>query len=83
MHFSSGSMTLKFSTRSFLASLITNPSLKFKDSKWRIQYGRRKCKQSLDWDEIWYSGVFGVNDYEYELNIQNFKMANPIWLTKM
>ena len=30
----------------------------------------------LDWDEIWYSGVFGVTSNESELNIQKFKMSD-------
>ena len=30
----------------------------------------------LDWDEIWYSGVFGVTGNESELNIQKFKMSD-------
>ena len=35
---------MKFSTRGFLRSLITNPSLKFKILKWRIQYDGPKFK---------------------------------------
>ena len=28
-----------------------------------------KNTKLLDWDDIWYSGVFGVTDYESELRI--------------
>ena len=31
----------------------------------------------------WYSGVFGVVDYESKLRIQKFKIADPIWPTKL
>ena len=37
-------MNLKFSTRGFLGSLMTNPRSKFKNSKWRIQYGGPRFK---------------------------------------
>ena len=33
--------------------------------------------------EIWYSGVFGIADYESELNIYKFIMWDPIWWIKM
>ena len=33
--------------------------------------------------QIWYWRVFGVADHESELKIQKFKMADPIWQTKM
>ena len=61
-------MDLKFCTQGFLESLITNLSSKYINSKWRIQYGGWKCKKFLDWDE---------------LRIRKFKIADPIWLTKM
>ena len=48
-----------------------------------IQYGGPKCKKLLDLDEILYSGVIEVADYESEFKIPKFKMANPIWRTKM
>ena len=32
----------------------------------------------LNWNDIWYSGVFGVADYESELKIQKFEMADPV-----
>ena len=74
---------MKFDTRGFLESLITNPSSKIRNSKWRIQDGWQKFKKSLDWDDIRYSGVFRVADYKSELTIQKFKMADRIWRTKM
>ena len=74
---------MKFGTRGFFKSLITNLSSKFRNSKWRIQYGERKCKKLLDAVDIWYSVVFGVADYESELKIHKFKIADPIYLTKM
>ena len=53
---------MKFGTLGFLRSLIVNPNSKFRNTKWRIQYGGPKYKKLLEWDEIWYSGVFGVTD---------------------
>ena len=72
-------MDLKFSMREFLRLLITNPNSEFRNSKWRIQYAGRKCKKILDWDDIWYSGVFEVAVYESDFIIPKFKMADPIW----
>ena len=40
-------------------------------------------QKSLDRDDIWYSRVFEVADYESELKIHKLKMADSIWLTKM
>ena len=37
----------------------------------------------LHWDESWYLVVFGVADYEFELNIQKFEIADPKWWTQM
>ena len=36
-------------------------------------------KKLIDWDDILYAGVFGVTDYESELKVKKFKMADPIW----
>ena len=58
-----------FGTRGFLESLITNLSLKIINSKRRIQYSGRKCKYLLYWDDIWYSMVFKVAEYESKLKI--------------
>ena len=76
-------MDLKISTREFVRWLITKLGSKFGNSQWRIQYGGRKCKKLLDLDDTWYSGHFGVGDYESELRIQKCKMTDPIWRTKM
>ena len=65
-----------FGTRGFLGSLITNPSLKFRNSVWRVQCGGRKCKKLLDWDGIWYSVVSGPIDYEHELKIPRFETVD-------
>ena len=67
--FSSGSMDLRISTWEILRSLITNPSSKFKNSKWQIQYGGERCEKLLDLDDIRYLGDFGVLDYESEPRI--------------
>ena len=56
--------------RRFSRSQITNRHSKFRNSRWRIQYGGPKCKNSLDWDENCNSGVFGVSDYELTLNLE-------------
>ena len=39
---------IKFGTRRFLQSLITNPSSKFRNSRCLIQYGDPKYKNSFD-----------------------------------
>ena len=62
-----------------MVSLITKPSLQFRNSKWRIQYDGQKCKSILDWVDIWYSEVFGVANYESEINIQKLKITDPIY----
>ena len=41
-------------------------------------------QNSMDFDETWYPLVFFlVADYESELKITKFKMADSIWQTKM
>ena len=59
-----------------MGSLFTDSSLEIRNSKWRIQYGEQKVKNLLEWDDIWYSGVFEVADEESELKNQKFKMAD-------
>ena len=76
-------MDLKFSTRGFLGSLITNPSSKLTNTKWQIQYGGQKWKKLLVCDDILYSELFGVADYESKLEIEKFEIADLIWQTKM
>ena len=49
------------------------------DSIWRIQNGGLKCKKLIVLYETWYSGIFEIGNYESELKIHNFKMADPIW----
>ena len=48
-----------------------------------MQYRWLKCKKLLDREEISYAGSFVVADWESKLNIQKFKMADPIWVTKL
>ena len=76
-------MDLKFGTRRFLGSLITNPSSKLTNTKWRIQYGGQKWKKLLVCDDILYSGVFGVADYASKFKIKKFEIADVMWQTKM
>ena len=63
-------------------SLIANISSKNRISKWRIQYGEKKCKKLIDSNGPRYLGFFRVADYEYELKILKFKM-DSIWRTKL
>ena len=44
-HAKSYLIEMKIGARGFLGSLITNPRSKFSYSKFRIQYGRLKCKK--------------------------------------
>ena len=41
------------------------------------------CKKLFYWDEILYSGFFGVTDYESKLSIQKFKISDAISRRKM
>ena len=63
--------------------VITYPGRKIRISHRRIKYRELKCKQLIEGDEIWYSAIFGVADNESEMNIQKFKMLDPLWLTNM
>ena len=38
---------MTFGTQGFSELLITYPSLEFRDSKWRIQFGRQNCESYL------------------------------------
>ena len=44
---------------------------------------RTKMQKMFYWDEIWYSEVFDVTNYESELNIEKLKRAYWIWLTEI
>ena len=79
----SWSIRIKLGTRGLLGSLVTNQNSKFKNSKWRTQYRWRKCKKLVDPDRTRYSRVF--RDWRVRILSQNskFKMADPVWLTKM
>ena len=41
-----------------------------------------KLTLSMEIPVNWYLGVFGVADYDFEVDFQKFKMVDPIWLTK-
>ena len=52
----------------------------------RMNFGIRgflKCEKFFDWDKIYHTGVFGVANYEFELQVQKFKIADPIWQTQI
>ena len=66
-----------------MGSPITNPSPKLTNTKWQIQYGGQKWKKLLVSDDILYSALFGVADYESKLIIKKFEIADLIWQTKM
>ena len=40
---------------------------------------RTTMQKLLDWNDIWCTEVFEVADYESELRIHKFKMADRIW----
>ena len=73
----------RYSSSKISESLTTNLNSKYENSKWRIQYGGPKYKKLIDSHATRYSEIFKVADYEYELKIKKFKMANPRWRTKM
>ena len=77
------SFRMKLGTRGLLGSLVTNLTSKLRNPKWRIQYGRSKFTKLVDPDKTPYSRAFGLAGYESELEIQKFKMADPVSLTKM
>ena len=63
----------------FSGSLITN--MRTQNSE--IQNGEPKCKNLVDSDETKYFEIFWDADYERELKIHKFKMADSISRTKM
>ena len=42
-----------------------------------------KCNELADLDENWYQGIIWVTEYEFEVKIKNFEMADPIWRIKI
>ena len=40
---------------------------------------QNEMKKIFYWDEIWYSEVFGVTDYESYCKIHKSKMADSMW----
>ena len=56
-------------------SLIMNPSLKFRNSKWRIQYGGKKYKKCLDLDETQYSenSTFKNGKWRIQYGVKKYK----------
>ena len=38
-----------------------------------------KLTLSMEIPVNWYLGVFGVADYDFEVDFQKFKMVDPIW----
>ena len=65
--------------------IIVSPYLnsKFRNSKWRIQDGGRKCEKMIDLNVNQRFGVSGIVDDESELQIPKFKMVDPRWRTNM
>ena len=61
--------------------IIVSPYLnsKFRNSKWRIQDGGRKCEKMIDLNVNQRFGVSGIVDDESELQIPKFKMVDPRW----
>ena len=49
----------------------------------RFECSGQKWKKLLVCDDILYSGVFGVADYESRLKIKKFEIADLMWQTKM
>ena len=56
-------------------SLIMNPSLKFRSSKRRIQYGGKKYKKWLELDETRYSGnsTFKNEKWRIQYGVKKYK----------
>ena len=53
--------------------------LDFQNSKWRIQNGGRQVENPINFCDTLYSKVFGVADYESEIRLSKFKIADLIW----
>ena len=66
----------KLCTLWFLRSLNKNLKLKVQNSKWRTKNGRLLEKNS-DSSETLYTLVFEVAEYEFGIEIPEFKMADP------
>ena len=75
--------SLKIHTWGFSGTLNPNLLSKSRNSKWRRQYGGRKCEIFLDFNKNWYFRIFVVADYEFNLKIVKYKMATTKWRTKI
>ena len=72
-----------FSTQGFLGSLIMKLTLDFKNSIWRIQDVGRKFEKISNYAENLYIKVYRVVDYESDLRVLRFNMADPRWRKKI
>ena len=43
----------------------------------------KKFWKFSNFDENWYTEVFGVTDYEFAISFSKLKIADPRWLPKM
>ena len=60
---------MELDTRGFKGSLMTNRNSKFQNFefgnlKWRSNMADQNGKKLVDSDVTWYSGIFGLADYE-------------------
>ena len=74
--------SVKIGISEFSKTLVTNPSLGFPNSIWRIQDVRKKFSKSVSFCENFYIKVFEVDDYECVIRFPEFKVADPRWRTK-
>ena len=79
---------MKFGTWGFLASLITNPSSTFRNSKCCMQYGGLKCKKQKVIPQMVFCGihfykVIRAADYESDFRFSILNMAVPRWRPKI
>jgi len=74
-------ISVKLCIQKFSWLLITNLTMDFRNSKWRIQYGGHEILETSNFRGTLYSEVFMVTDYEFNNGFPKFKMADPIWRT--
>ena len=74
-------IVLRFATRGFLGSLISNLSQKFENSKWLIQYGGKKFQNQPNLRETCYPGFFGVAEFKSGIKSRKFKMVDEVFKT--
>ena len=55
---------IEIRVQGFSRSMITIVQSDFRNSRWLSQFGNDKFEKRLNYDQIWYTGVFEVPDHD-------------------